>query len=333
MLLEIEDLHIAFASRAGAVPAVRGVSLTIDRGEVLGLVGESGCGKTVTALALLRLLPMPPARVVAGGMCFDGRDLLGLADKEMRQFRGHRIAMIFQEPMTALNPVFTIGNQIGESLAIHLGLDRPARNRRAAELLAQVGIADPEQRLHDYPHQLSGGQRQRVMIAMALACDPDLLIADEPTTALDVTIQAQILALLSRLQRERGLAVLLITHDMGVVAQTADRVAVMYAGQVVEQAPTAELFARPDHPYTHGLLASIPRPGAARLTPIPGQLPPLTDLPAGCAFAERCAWAQETCHDQPPPVQGVADHWRRCVLESSPATTPAAVGSSVAARQ
>ncbi|MGD2063148.1 MAG: ABC transporter ATP-binding protein [Nitrospirota bacterium] len=327
MLLEIDDLHIAFEDRTGAVPAVRGVSLTIDRGEVMGLVGESGCGKTVTALALLRLLPAPPARIEAGAIHFAGRDLLRLSEKEMRRVRGRRIAMIFQEPMTALNPVFTIGHQIGESLAIHLGLGRRARSQRAAELLAQVGIADPEQRLSDYPHQLSGGQRQRVMIAMALACDPDLLIADEPTTALDVTIQAQILALLTRLQRERGLAVLLITHDMGVVAQTADRVAVMYAGQIVEQAPTTDLFARPGHPYTHGLLASIPRPGVTRLTPIPGQLPPLTDLPAGCAFAERCGWVQPKCHAQPPPVLGSRVHWRRCVLEEVPVATPALAGS------
>jgi len=315
MLLEIDDLHIAFAGRSGAVPAVRGVSLTIDRGEVVGLVGESGCGKSVTALAVLRLLPTPPAQIRAAHIAFAGQDLLALPEREMRRMRGHRIAMIFQEPMTALNPVFTIGHQIGESLQIHLGLGRAERRRRSAELLAQVGIADPERRLGDYPHQLSGGQRQRVMIAMALACDPDLLIADEPTTALDVTIQAQILALLNRLQQERGLAVLLITHDMGVVAQTADRVAVMYAGQIVEQAATVDLFAEPRHPYTHGLLASIPRPGVERLTPIPGQLPPLTALPAGCAFTDRCAWAQATCRTAPPPVHGDPDHWRRCVLE------------------
>jgi oligopeptide/dipeptide ABC transporter ATP-binding protein len=328
MLLEIDELNIAFEDRAGAVPVVRGVSLAIDRGEVMGLVGESGCGKTVTALALLRLLPAPPARISAGAMRFAGRDLLGLSEKEMRRVRGHRIAMIFQEPMTALNPVFTVGHQIGESLAIHLGLDRRARSRQAAELLGLVGIADPERRLRDYPHQLSGGQRQRVMIAMALACDPDLLIADEPTTALDVTIQAQILALLTHLQRERGLAVLLITHDMGVVAQTADRVAVMYAGQIVEQAPTADLFARPCHPYTHGLLASIPRPGIGRLTPIPGQLPPLTDLPTGCAFAERCAWAQATCRTDSPPIRGGAGHWRRCVLDHPPEAIAVATGEA-----
>jgi peptide/nickel transport system ATP-binding protein len=333
MLLEIDDLHIAFEDRDGAVPAVRGVSLAIDRGEVMGLVGESGCGKTVTALALLRLLPAPPAQITAGAIRFDGRDLLGLSEKEMRRIRGHRIAMIFQEPMTALNPVFTVGHQIGESLAIHLGLDRRARNRRAAELLGQVGIADAERRLRDYPHQLSGGQRQRVMIAMALACDPDVLIADEPTTALDVTIQAQILTLLTRLQRERGLAVLLITHDMGVVAQTTDRVAVMYAGEIVEQAPTTDLFARPYHPYTHGLLASIPRPGADRLTPIPGQLPPLSDLPPGCAFADRCAWAQSACHDRPPPVLGGQRHWRRCVLESIPAAAEGGAGVGIASRR
>jgi len=324
MLLEIDDLHIAFTGRSGTVPAVRGVSLTIDRGEVVGLVGESGCGKSVTALAVLRLLPTPPAQIRAAHIAFAGQDLLALPEREMRRMRGHRIAMIFQEPMTALNPVFTIGHQIGESLQIHLGLGRAERRRRAAELLAQVGIADPERRLDDYPHQLSGGQRQRVMIAMALACDPDLLIADEPTTALDVTIQAQILALLNRLQQERGLAVLLITHDMGVVAQTADRVAVMYAGQIVEQATTVDLFAEPRHPYTHGLLASIPRPGVERLTPIPGQLPPLTALPAGCTFADRCAWAQATCRTAPPPVHGDADHWQRCVLDGVvlPETSP-----------
>ncbi|RMF85436.1 MAG: ABC transporter ATP-binding protein, partial [Nitrospirae bacterium] len=279
MLLEIDRLRVRFATREGAFEAVRGVSLAVDRGEVVGLVGESGCGKSVTALACLRLLPRRTAQVAAGRVLLDGEDLLALPEAALRRVRGNRVAMIFQEPMTALNPVFTVGHQVMEPLRLHLGMRGRAARSRAAELLAQVGIADPERRLRDYPHHLSGGQRQRVMIAMALACDPELLIADEPTTALDVTIQAQILALLRRLQRERGLGVLLITHDMGVVAQTADRVAVMYAGEIVEEAPCGDLFAGPRHPYTRGLLDSLPRPGVARLTPIPGQVPP-PDRPA-----------------------------------------------------
>ncbi|NCS73749.1 MAG: ABC transporter ATP-binding protein [Deltaproteobacteria bacterium] len=312
MLLEIDDLTVAFATRHATFSAVRGLSLGVERGEVVGLVGESGCGKSVTALACLRLLPRGVARITGGAIRFDSTDLLALSEGEMRRVRGNRIAMIFQEPMTALNPVFTIGAQVMEPLKIHLGLGRVAARARAAELLAQVGIAEPELRLRDYPHHLSGGQRQRVMIAMALACDPELLIADEPTTALDVTIQAQILALLARLQRQRGLAVLLITHDLGVVAQTADRVAVMYGGELVEHAATEPLFADPRHPYTRGLLASIPRPGLARLTPIPGQVPALDRLPPGCCFHDRCAWAEPRCQSAAPPLQRDGDRFHRC---------------------
>ncbi len=312
MLLDIDDLTVAFATRHATFEAVRGVSLQVARGEVVGLVGESGCGKSVTALACLRLLPRGVARIRSGSIRLDGEELLTLPEPQMRRVRGNRIAMIFQEPMTALNPVFTVGDQVMEPLKIHLGMRGAPARARAAELLAQVGIGEPERRLKDYPHHLSGGQRQRVMIAMALACDPDLLIADEPTTALDVTIQAQILALLARLRRERGLAVLLITHDMGVVAQTADRVAVMYAGEIVEHAATEPLFADPRHPYTRGLLASIPRPGLARLTPIPGQVPPLERLPGGCAFHDRCAWAEPACAAAPPPVQTDGDRYHRC---------------------
>ncbi len=312
MLLEIDHLSVTFATRRATFEAVRGVSLSVARGEVVGLVGESGCGKSVTALACLRLLPRGVARITGGSIRLDGEELLDLSEGRMRQVRGNRIAMIFQEPMTALNPVFTIGDQVMEPLRIHLGMDRAAARARAAELLAQVGIGEPERRLRDYPHHLSGGQRQRVMIAMALACDPELLIADEPTTALDVTIQAQILALLARLQRERGMAVLLITHDMGVVAQSADAVAIMYAGEIVEHAPTEALFADPRHPYTRGLLASIPRAGVERLTPIPGQVPPLERLPAGCTFHDRCGWAEAACEAGPPPLQRDGGRYHRC---------------------
>jgi len=294
------------------------VSLAVARGEVVGLVGESGCGKSVTALACLRLLPRGVARITGGAIRLDGEPLFSLPERQMRRVRGNRIAMIFQEPMTALNPVFTVGDQVMEPLKIHLGIRGAPARARAAELLAQVGIGEPERRLRDYPHHLSGGQRQRVMIAMALACDPDLLIADEPTTALDVTIQAQILALLARLRRERGLAVLLITHDMGVVAQTADSVAVMYAGEIVEQGATEPLFADPRHSYTRGLLAFIPRPGVDRLTPIPGQVPPLERLPEGCTFHDRCAWAEPACAAAPPPVQHDGDRYHRCQFARLP---------------
>ncbi|HEX8069107.1 MAG TPA: ABC transporter ATP-binding protein [Pyrinomonadaceae bacterium] len=299
-LLEVRNLQTQFFTRAGLVRAVDGVSFQLDRGELLSLVGESGCGKSVTALSLMRLVA-PPGRVVGGEVLFEGRDLLKLSDAEMRAIRGDDIAMIFQDPMTSLNPVYTVGEQIAEALRLHRGLGRKAAREAAVEAMREVAIPDPARRADDYPHQLSGGMRQRVMIAMALACDPKLLIADEPTTALDVTIQAQILELLDELRRTRELAVLLITHDLGVVAEVADRVAVMYTGRVVESSPVAELFARPKHPYTEGLLRSVPKLTAAeaakseRLQTIEGTVPRLTDLPPGCHFAPRCPHRMPRC--------------------------------------
>jgi len=288
------------------------VTFAIPRGSTVGLVGESGSGKSVTALSILRLLRDPPGRVVGGEVRFDGRDLLRLDDRAMRAVRGNRISMIFQEPMTSLNPVMTAGDQVAEPLRLHRGLGKRAARDEAVALFKQVGIADPERRVDDYPHQMSGGMRQRVMIAMALACKPALLIADEPTTALDVTIQAQILALINDLKRELGMAVLLITHDLGVVAETCDRVVVMYAGQVVEQAATKALFAAPRHPYTRGLLASVPRldeqaPAGERqrLVEIPGMVPRLDALPTGCRFQERCPRRQERCSVEEPQLRAL----------------------------
>jgi peptide/nickel transport system ATP-binding protein len=315
-VVAVDGLHVEIPLASGVLHPVRDVSFSVERGETLCLVGESGCGKSLTALAVMGLLP-GRARRSARRLEFDGQDLSRTRERHMADIRGNRLSMIFQEPMTSLNPAYTIGNQLMETLLRHRRVSHAEARERTVYLLEKVGITAAGSRLGQYPHQLSGGLRQRVMIAMALMCGPALIIADEPTTALDVTIQAQILALLNRLQQERGLAVLLITHDMGVVAQTADRVAVMYAGQIVEQATTVDLFAEPRHPYTHGLLASIPRPGVARLTPIPGQLPPLTALPAGCTFADRCAWAHEACRVAPPPVHGDAGHWQRCVLEGT----------------
>ena len=296
-LLDVRDLRTHFHTRAGVAKAVDGVSFSIDAGETLALVGESGCGKSVTAFSILRLVADPPGRIAGGEIVFDGRDLLKLDDAQMRAVRGDRIAMIFQEPMTSLNPVLTIGDQIAEAVLLHRPVSKRDAWQRAVELLELVHIPAAAARAADYPHRLSGGMRQRAMIAMALACEPQLLIADEPTTALDVTIQAQILDLVDELKARTGMAVLLITHDLGVVAQHAQRVAVMYAGRIVEQAPTAALFADPRHPYTRGLLASIPRPGVetARLDEIPGMVPSLTAMPAGCAFRPRCAIATDRC--------------------------------------
>ena len=300
-LLEIENLSVEFPSRSSVLHAVEGVSLSLDAGDVLGIVGESGSGKSVTMMALMGLVPYP-GRVTASKMRFDGHDLLGLSSRERNRLTGKDVAMIFQEPTTSLNPCFSVGFQLAETLRVHLGMDSKAAKRRSIELLEQVGISDPETRLRAYPHQLSGGMNQRVMIAMAIACNPKLLIADEPTTALDVTIQAQILDLLRSLQRERGMALVLITHNMGVVSDMAQRVAVMYAGQIMEQQPAQALFQRPRHPYTEALMAALPErsDGSARLATIPGMVPGLYDRPTGCLFAPRCSYADDDCRGQRP---------------------------------
>ncbi|MCI0436522.1 MAG: ABC transporter ATP-binding protein [Gemmatimonadetes bacterium] len=302
-LLEVTNLTTLFHSDAGVARAVDGVSFSIGERETVGLVGESGCGKSVTSYSILRLVPSPPGEIVSGSSVrFRGRELLTLSEAGMREIRGNDIGMIFQEPMTSLNPVFTVGEQIAEAVRLHRRVGKREAWQRAVDMLTLVGIPDPARRAHHHPHQFSGGQRQRVMIAMALCCDPDLLIADEPTTALDVTIQAQILDLLAELRDRLGMAMLIITHDLGVVAQVCDRVAVMYAGRIVEQAPTAELFAAPRHPYTEGLLRAIPRIGRRvdRLETIPGQVPGATAWPAGCRFHPRCRYAWDLCaRDEP----------------------------------
>ncbi len=302
-LLEIENLTVEFATAGGAFRAVDGLSLSVDAGDVLAVVGESGSGKSVAMLAMMGLLPWT-AKVTADRMTFDGADLLSLTPKARRQVIGKDIAMIFQEPMSSLNPCFTVGFQLGEALKVHMGLDRAARRARSIELLDLVGIPAPEKRLGAFPHQLSGGMSQRVMIAMAISCNPKLLIADEPTTALDVTIQAQILDLLVKLQSETDMALVLITHDMGVVAETAQRVSVQYAGQKVEEQPVKALFAEPHHPYTAALLAALPERAATRHLPsIPGVVPGQFDRPAGCLFSPRCTFATDTCRTTPPPRQ------------------------------
>ncbi|MFZ5791730.1 MAG: ABC transporter ATP-binding protein [Pseudomonadota bacterium] len=307
-LLSVEGLTVAFRGEGAAARVVDAVSFAIGPGEAVGLVGESGCGKSVTAMSVMRLLPTPPAAIEAGHIRFDGRDLLALSEAEMRGLRGDRLAMIFQEPMTSLNPTFTVGYQIAEVLMLHRGLGERAARTEAARLLTQVGIGAAERRLGQYPHQLSGGLRQRVMIAMAIACHPKLLIADEPTTALDVTIQAQILDLLRRLRTQVGMALLLITHDLGVVAELCDRVLVMYAGRIVEEAPAIALFEGPRHPYTAGLLASRPRLGetAKRLPTIPGSVPPPARRGAACNFADRCPRALARCRAEAPALVPVA---------------------------
>ncbi len=307
-LLDIENLDVRFSTSRGVLAAVSDLTFSIDAGETLAVVGESGCGKSVTSMSVLRLIPSPPGRV-SGDIRFDGRDLLALTEREMRDVRGRDIGMIFQEPMTSLNPVLTVGRQIGETLRVHEGLSRHAATARAVEMLALVGIPEPERRVGEYPHQLSGGMRQRVMIAIALACTPRLLIADEPTTALDVTIQAQILDLMRDLKTRVGAAIMLITHDLGVVAEMAQRVVVMYAGRKVEQAPVADLFARPLHPYTRGLLGAVPRLGEVRerLTEIAGQVPSLIGDPAGCLFAGRCPLVTDICRRLAPPIEAHGD--------------------------
>jgi len=314
-LLEIEDLRTWFFTSDGVVRAVDGVSYSVAPGETLAVVGESGCGKSVTAMSVLRLLPSPPARIVSGAIRFEGRDLLTASEAEMRKIRGNEISMIFQEPMTSLNPVFTVGRQIAETLELHQGLSAADAESRAVEMLELVRIPEAKRRASEFPHQLSGGMRQRVMIAMALACKPKLLIADEPTTALDVTIQAQILELMLDLKEKVGAAIVLITHDLGVVAETAQRVVVMYAGRKVEEATVADLFARPMHPYTRGLMGSIPRlaGGAKRLTEIPGIVPRLNQPIVGCAFAERCAFVKERCRQEAPVFEAKAPaHFAAC---------------------
>ena len=330
-LLEVSDLRVTLATARGAVEALRGIDFALERGRTLGLIGESGCGKSMTALALMGLLP--EGAQVAGSIRFDGRELVGLDDAAWRALRGDRIGMIFQEPMTALNPLHRVGRQIAEPLRLHRGMDARAARAEALRLLERVRLPDAARRIDAYPHQLSGGQRQRVMIAIALACGPALLIADEPTTALDVTIQAQILALIAELVAEDGMALLLISHDLGVIARNVQRMLVMYGGSVVESGPTGALFARLAHPYTRGLFAARPRLGAAkggRLLTIPGRVPELADLPAGCPFSDRCGYVIDACHAAlPAPVEVGPGHAARCIrvheierLAASPALTP-----------
>jgi peptide/nickel transport system ATP-binding protein len=316
-LLEVRELETVFALDGRHVHAVDHVSFAIEAGRVLGLVGESGCGKSMTALSLMRLVPSP-GRVAGGRVLLDGRDLLALPAREMREVRGAGLAMIFQEPMTALNPVFTVGSQIAEALRLHRRMSRGQAWERATALLDEVGIPEPARRAHDYPHQLSGGMRQRVMIAIAISCQPRVLIADEPTTALDVTIQAEILELLRTLRERHGMALLLITHDLGVVAEQADEVAIMYAGRIVEQAPVADLFARPLHPYTQALLRSMPggEGRRERLEAVPGTVPDLLHLPSGCAFRDRCPLAIEECAAQVPALEEKAAHHRAACIRA-----------------
>jgi oligopeptide/dipeptide ABC transporter ATP-binding protein len=313
-LLDVKGLKTYFFTDEGVVRAVDGVDFYINKGETLGVVGESGCGKSVTALSIMRLIPQPPGRIVEGQMMYNGRNLLDLSPAEMRKIRGKEISMIFQEPMTSLNPVYTCGEQVLETLVLHENLSRRDARTRAIEMLDRVGIPSAKQRVDEYPHQMSGGMRQRVMIAMALACKPAVLIADEPTTALDVTIQAQILELLKELQRELGMAVILITHDLGVVAETADRVAVMYAGQVVEYSNVRETFRQPLHPYTAGLQASLPTLGVVvdRLRVIPGTVPNPARFPAGCRFHPRCPVMIDRCLEEPPIQEHLPNHLARC---------------------
>ncbi len=315
MLLEVRDLVTEFRTERGTIRAVDGVSFAIPERGTLGVVGESGCGKSVTALSIMRLVASPPGRIASGEIVYGGKDLLKLAEPEMRAIRGNRIAMIFQEPMTSLNPVFTVGDQVGEAVRLHQKKSRREAREIAIAMFKLVGIPSPEERVDAYPHQLSGGMRQRVMIAMALACKPDLLVADEPTTALDVTIQAQILDLLKSLQRELGMAILLITHDLGVVAETCDEVVVMYAGRIVERAPTAILFETPRHHYTAGLLRSVPSDSDqphARLQEIPGMVPALDALPVGCKFVDRCPRAEAACRETEPALVSVGGSEVRC---------------------
>ena len=320
VLLDVKDLHTQFTTSGGVVRAVDGVSWDVRPGETVALVGESGCGKSVSALSVMRLVAAPAGRIVSGQILFKGRDLLSLSEEEMRRIRGREIGMVFQEPMTSLNPVLSIGRQLTETVEIHLGMTPSQSRARAIELLSLVGVADPERRLGQYPHQFSGGMRQRMMIAMALSCGPPLVLADEPTTALDVTIQAQILELMKDLSRRLGAAMLIITHNLGVVARYADRVNVMYAGRIVERGTARQIYADPRHPYTRGLLRSVPRldePRRAKLEPVPGQPPDLTRLPRGCSFAPRCEYAIERCRNEAPALESLTPgHLASCWLAS-----------------
>ena len=315
-LLEVKDLQTHFFTMDGVVKAVDGVSYDLEEGETLGLVGESGCGKSVSALSLMRLIPDPPGRIVNGEVMLDGEDILKIDMDDMRNVRGAKMSMVFQEPMTSLNPVLTVERQLTETLQLHMGMGKAEARNEGVSLLARVGIPDPEQRIKQYPHQFSGGMRQRVMIAMALSCNPRLIIADEPTTALDVTIQAQILELMKSLTTEFGVALIVITHNLGVVARYADRVNIMYAGKIIERGSAREIYSNPRHPYTVGLLRSVPRldlPRRARLDPIEGQPPDLVRLPQGCAFRARCRWAIDKCATDTPELKEVDDsHWSAC---------------------
>lgn len=319
-VLQVDDLRTYFDTRDGVVKAVDGLSFAVKPGEILGVVGESGCGKSITSLSIMQLLPRPPARFASGKILFNGRNLLEISDDEMRKIRGNKISMIFQDPMSSLNPVLSVGDQLTESIMLHQGLSQKQAMDHAIEMLDLVHIPEPRRRLGEYPHQLSGGMRQRVMIAMALSCDPSVLIADEPTTALDVTIQAQILRLMEEIRDKMQTAIILITHDLGVVAEMADRVLVMYAGRKVEEADVTEIFENPQHPYTRGLMRSVPRlttefSGARteRLSEIPGIVPSLTNLPDGCTFAARCRFATDRCHAEYPPLEPKKpDHVAAC---------------------
>ncbi len=318
-LLQVKDLRTYFYTEEGVVKAVDGVTYDVAEGETLALVGESGCGKSISALSILRLIPIPPGRIVSGEVIFENEDLLKLSEEDIRHIRGNKISMVFQEPMTSLNPVLTIGKQLTEAIELHLKLDKEASMQRAVQLLEMVGVAEAERRVSDYPHQFSGGMRQRVMIAMALSCNPKLLIADEPTTALDVTIQAQVLEVMARLSREFGTSVIIITHNLGVVARYADRVNVMYAGKIIESSTAANVYADPRHPYTLGLLASVPRLDQLhgdKLIPIEGLPPDLAQLPPGCSFYPRCVYRIDKCKEEYPPLQLVAEnHYAACWVD------------------
>ncbi len=317
-LLEVRDLKTYFFTFGGVVKAVDGVSYDLEEGETLGLVGESGCGKSVSALSIMRLIPDPPGKIIEGEIIFNGEDLLKMNTTQMRRIRGHQISMVFQEPMTSLNPVLSVERQLTETLQLHLGMSRSDAGREAVRRLDQVGIPDPERRVKQYPHQFSGGMRQRVMIAMALSCNPRLIIADEPTTALDVTIQAQILELMKGLSREYGVALIVITHNLGVVARYADRVNIMYAGKIIERGNAQEIYRDPRHPYTLGLLNSVPRldlPRTEKLDPIEGQPPDLVNIPMGCSFRERCRYAIDQCAEDTPPLEHITDgHSSACYV-------------------